>query len=433
MTSIKLSRLFAAFGLALGLSQTPLARADVVINVDQGVTAPLPIAVIPFAGPQGAQIAEVMSADLERSDFFKPLDGALFPVPSPAVDQKPVFDGWKGLGAQVLVVGAVTPGADGRIRVVARAWDVYAGEQIVGAEFTATPDGWRRIAHKVADAIYVKLTGGAPYFDTRIAFVAESGGRARAIRKLSLMDQDGANVRTLGDGGGQVFTPRYAQHGQDVAYMILRDAGTTLMLRNLDTGREESLGRLPGQAFGPRFSPDGRRLVFSLARDGNTDVYLMDLASRALSRLTDDPNIDTSPSFSPDGSQIVFNSDRGGSRQLYVMSADGGGVHRISFGGGHYTTPVWSPDGKYIAFTKQEGSVFHIGVMRPDGSDERILTSSYMDEGPGWAPNSRVIVFSRETPGGGAHLWTVDIAGHAAKPSPYPLGASDPSWSPLLP
>jgi TolB protein len=428
-----LSRLFAAVGMVLGLGMAQLARADVVINVDQGVTAPLPIAVVPFAGAQGAQIAEVMSADLERSDFFKPLDAAVFPAPTPTVDQKPGFDGWKALGAQVLVVGAVLPGTEGRIRVVARAWDVYAGEQIVGAEFTGAPDSWRRIAHKVADAIYVKLTGGAPYFDTRIAFVAESGGRARTVRRLSVMDQDGANVRTLGDGGGQVFSPRYALRGQDVVYMVLRDAGTTLMLRNLETGREESLGRLPGQAFGPRFSPDGRRIVFSLAHNGNTDVYLMDLAGHSLSRLTDDPNIDTSPSFSPDGSQIVFNSDRGGSRQLYVMNADGGAVHRISFGSGHYTTPVWSPDGKFIAFTKQEGAVFHIGVMRPDGSDERILTSSYLDEGPAWAPNSRVIAFSRETPGGGAHLWSVDIAGHPAKPSTYPLGASDPSWSSLLP
>ena len=53
--------------------------------------------------------------------------------------------------------------------------------------------------------------------------------------------------------------------------------------------------------------------------------------------------------------------------------------------------------------------------MRADGSDEHILTTSYLDEGPTWAPNGRVIMFSRETAGGGARLWTVDVAGRVSR------------------
>jgi TolB protein len=128
----------------------------------------------------------------------------------------------------------------------------------------------------------------------------------------------------------------------------------------------------------------------------------------------------------------VFNSDRGGSPQLYLMNADGSDQHRVSFGDGRYTTPVWSPKGDLIAFTKQTGSTFHIGVMRPDGSDERILTTSFLDEGPTWAPNGRVLMFFRETPGSGPHLWTVDVTGRIERAEPYPGPASDPAWSPLL-
>ena len=214
--------------------------------------------------------------------------------------------------------------------------------------------------------------------------------------------------------------------------MALRPSGSSSYLFNIETGRQESLGRYPGMVFAPRFSPDGQRVAFSVESGGNSDVYVMDLRSRNAVRLTTDPGIDTSPSFSPDGSRIVFNSDRGGSAQLYIMNADGSGVRRISHGGGRYTTPVWSPRGDYIAFTKQSGGQFHIGVVRPDGGGERLLTGSYLDEGPTWAPNGRVLMFFRETLGGSPRLWTVDVTGRILRPAPYPGSGSDPAWSPLL-
>jgi TolB protein len=190
--------------------------------------------------------------------------------------------------------------------------------------------------------------------------------------------------------------------------------------------------------FAPRFSPDGNKVIMSMAKDGNSDVYVMDLRTRALTRLTDNPAIDTSPSFSPDESQVVFNSDRGGSQQLYVMDRSGRNVKRISFGGGRYATPVWSPRGDLIAFTKMEGGRFHIGVMRPDGSGERLLSASFLDEGPTWAPNGRVLMYFRQQPftrsggGGGTKLWSVDLTGYNERPVITPLDASDPAWSPLI-
>jgi TolB protein len=428
-----LSALAGALALATSLAASP-ALADIVVNVDQGASQPLPIAIPVFAGPAvAAQIQQVIANDLQSSGLFKPLDPATFPGVDPNVNVQPVFDGWKAISAQGLLTGAVTADADGHLRVDFRLWDVYAGDQLLGLQFTSTSENWRRIAHKVADAVYEKLTGQAGYFDTRVVFVAVSGTAAHRIRRLEIMDQDGANPSYLTDGAGaEVFTPRFSSHSQEITYMALRPSGSTIYILNIVTGRQEALGHFPGMVFAPRFSPDGGKVALSVSKEGNSDVYTLDLASGAIRRLTTDPAIDTSPCYSPDGSQIAFNSDRSGEPELYIMDAEGGNVRRVSFGEGRYTTPVWSPDGKYIAFTKQTGNVFHIGVMRPDGSDERILTSSYLDEGPTWAPNSRLIMFSRDT-GYGPHLWLADISGRLLKAAPYTLGAADPAWSSLMP
>ncbi len=422
-----------AASLALGFAGAK-ARADIVVNVNQGVTQPLPISIPDFNAPTqvGGDIARVVSGDLQRSGLFKPLDPNSFIERNLDVNVQPRFDNWKTIGSQALVNGQVTVDADGRLRVDFRVWDVVNQQQILGLQFTTTPENWRRVAHKISDAVYERLTGEKGYFDTRIVFVAESGTRLKPVKRLAIMDQDGANPSFLTDGSYLVMTPRFSTSSQEITYMALRDTGASLYLFNIETGRQETLGRFPGMVFAPRFSPDGGKVAFSIERAGNSDVYTMDLRSRQLTRLTTDPSIDTSPSFSPDGRQLVFNSDRGGSPQLYIMNADGSVIHRISFGQGRYTTPVWSPRGDFIAFTQQTGGQFHIGVMKPDGSDERILTSSFLDEGPTWAPNGRVLMFFRESPGRGSRLWTVDITGRVEQPAPYPGQASDPAWSPLL-
>lgn len=194
------------------------------------------------------------------------------------------------------------------------------------------------------------------------------------------------------------------------------------------------LSDVSGMTFAPRFSPDESRAVMSLSTGAGANIYLADIGSGRRTQLTNTSSIDTAPCFSPNGGEIVFESDRGGTQQLYVMASSGGSARRISFGDGRYATPVWSPRGDRIAFTKLVGGRFHIGVMSPDGSNERLLTASYIDEGPTWAPNGRVIMFFRESPGetGGPRLYSVDITGRNLKPVPTAGFASDPSWSGLL-
>ncbi len=425
--------ILATFAMVLGGIAAPSpARAQIEGEVTEGVLRPYPIAIAPFAGPHGADIARVVASDLERSGYFDPIDPNAFIQRDLDVAVTPRFDDWRRINAQALVVGADAVDADGRLRSNFRLWDIYGQQQLLGLQFTATPENWRRIAHKIADAIYERLTGEKGYFDTRIVFVAESGPKTKRVKRLGIMDQDGANPQYLTDGSCQVMTPRFSSTSQEVTYMCLGDNYARIYLLNIDTGRQESLGQFNGVVFAPRFSPDGSRVVFSVERGGNVDLMMMNLRTRATSRLTSDPSIDTSGSFSPDGRQIVFNSDRGGSPQLYAMNLDGSGVRRISRGGGRYHTPVWSPRGDWIAFTKQSGGRFSIGVMKPDGSGERLLTSSYFEEGPSWAPNGRYIMFHREAPGVASRLWYVDITGRVERPAPYSGSASDPAWSPML-
>jgi len=432
-------KLLAAIVVVIAAALALPAQAQVRVNVEEGHLNPMPVAVVDFlAGSAAAQqvgrdVSGVIRANLERSALFRAIPTEAFIERIQALEVPPRFADWKIIDAQALVVGEVTPLQDGRIRIDFRLYDVFAEQQMTGFTYATTPDNWRRIAHRISDQIYEQLTGERGYFDTRIVFVSESGPRTRRIKRLMIMDQDGANPFFLTGSDAMVLTPRFSPSTQLITYMSFETGAPRVFLYNLETNRREVLGDFPGMTFAPRFSPDGSSIVLTLDMNGNSEIYTMDLRSRSRRRLTNHAAIDTSPSYSPDGGQIVFNSDRGGSPQLYVMNADGSGQRRISFGEGRYSTPVWSPRGDLIAFTRQSGGRFAIGVMRPDGSGERILTESYLDEAPTWSPNGRVIMFFREGRGEGARLWSVDLTGRNLRQIPTQTDASDPAWSPLLP
>ncbi|HEU4987904.1 MAG TPA: Tol-Pal system beta propeller repeat protein TolB [Rhizobiaceae bacterium] len=412
------------------------ARALVEIDVNKGVVEPLPIAITDFISGdgKGAEISGVVEADLRRSGLFAPIEKGAFIEKISNPDVAPRFEDWKVINAQALVTGRVTREADGRLRAEFRLWDTFAGQQLVGEQFFAAEANWRRIAHIIADTIYERLTGEKGYFDTRIVYIDESGPKNQRVKRLAIMDQDGANHRYLSDGRAIVMTPRFSPTRQEITYMSYEGGQPQVYLLQLETGQRELVGNFPGMTFAPRFSPDGQRVVMSLLRDdGNSNIFSMDLRSRNTTRLTNSNSIDTSPSFSPDGSKIVFTSDRGGRPQIYVMGADGSNPQRISFGEGSYSTPVWSPRGDLIAFTKQTAGDFQIGVMRTDGSGERILSTGFLQEGPTWAPNGRVIMFFRQAAGsGGPRLYSIDLTGRNEQQIPTPNFASDPAWSPLL-
>jgi len=430
-----------ALGAATGgmLLAIPRARAVVRLDITQGNFQPMPIAITKFIGggegddDTAAGVTQIITANLQRSGLFAPIDPAAFIERIASVDAVPRFPDWRSVNAQALVSGAVTRQPDGRLKAEFRLWDVLAGQQLAGQQYFTTPDNWRRIAHIISDAIYQQLTGNGGYFDSRVVFVDETGPGTARIKRLAIMDQDGANVRYLTRGDELVLTPRFSPSTQEITYMAYGQGDPRVYLYNIDTGQREVVGNFPGMSFSPRFSPDGQSVIMSLQQGANSNIFVMDLRSKATTRLTNTQAIDTAPSYSPDGAHICFESDRGGQPQIYVMAATGGPAQRISFGDGSYSTPVWSPRGDYIAFTKIASNTFAIGVMKPDGSGERVLTESFHNEGPTFAPNGQVIMFFRD-PGGtsGPSLFTVDISGRNEQRVPTPNYASDPAWSPLL-
>jgi TolB protein len=434
---LALIALLSLTGIAAAQEREPLR-----IEITEGVIEPLPVAIptfiaeTPEAERWAAEITRLVAEDLTGTGLFRTIPPDAFISRPAALDASVQYADWKAINAQALVVGSVGVEGD-RLTAKFRLYDVFAEAPLGdGLQFGGDAGSWRRIGHKVADQIYGRITGEGGYFDSRVVLVAESGPKNDRQKRLALMDYDGANLQYLTGGDSIVLAPRFSPDGTRILYTSYATGFPQIYLLDLATMSSRALGELPGtMAFAPRFAPDGRRVVFSLTREGNTDLYELDLQSGERRRLTEAPSIETAPSFSPDGAQIVFESDRSGNQQIYVMPASGGEARRISFGAGRYGTPVWSPRGDLIAFTKQNAGRFHIGVMRTDGSEERLLTASFLDEGPTWAPNGRVVMFARQTSGAGGApaLFSVDVSGRNLRPVPIEGAASDPSWSPLLP
>ncbi|WP_420566603.1 Tol-Pal system beta propeller repeat protein TolB [Thalassovita sp.] len=423
-------------GLALPAQAAPLR-----IEITEGVIEPLPYAVPNFVAENSSatrvanDLARVVAEDLSGTGLFREIPAKAHISKITSFSSPVQFADWKAINAQALITGSVSLQSGGRLVVKFRVYDVFAGQELGnGLQFVGSQDGWRRMAHKVADAVYSRITGEGGYFDSRVVFVSETGPKDDRKKRLGIMDYDGANVQYLTDSSSLVLAPRFSPTGDRILYTSYETGFPRIYVLDVASVGRRALQDQPGtMSFAPRFGPDGRTVVYSLTQGGNTDLYRMDIATGKSQRLTSTPSIETAPSFSPDGSQIVFESDRSGTQQLYIMNANGGTPKRISFGQGRYGTPVWSPRGDLIAFTKQSKGRFHIGVMRTDGSEERLLTASFLDEGPSWSPNGRVIMFTRETQGasGSASLYTVDITGRNLKRVKTLSGASDPAWSPL--
>lgn len=429
--------------LFIGLLSLSSHAIDTVV-IDRGNSDPVPIAINRFAADNNADniigdnIIKVINDDLKFSGLFKSISPAAFIERKMGIAHKPLFAAWRQINAALLVNGEVEKLPSGKLKVSVILWDNVLEKDLLGEEFELPANLWRRAAHKVADKIYEKMMGDRGFFDTKVAYISETGPYLKRIKRVSIMDYDGANHQYLTDGKNLVLTPRFSPKADKIMYLSYTKRMPRVYLRDLKTGKDRVVGDFPGMSFAPRFSPDGSRALLSVAKGGVTQILEVDLRTMRPHKITSGLGISTSPSYSPDGTKVVFNSDRSGGRQIYTMNKDGSNVQRISFGGGAYTAPSWSPRGDYIAFTKMtRGEGFTIGVMRPDGSGERIIASGYLVEGPCWAQNGRVIMFAKGEPprkkeAGRNRIYSIDITGYNEREIPTPKDASDPDWSRVL-
>jgi len=384
-------------------------------------------------GVLGNDLARVIMSDLRNNGLFKPSGPDGLPRPAYEQVQAPDFPTWSVRGAEMLVHGYVRANPDGQLTVGCYLYDVALGQQLTRAGWVVPPADWRRAAHKCADVVYSRLSGESPFFDSRIAYIAETGPKDRRMKRLAIMDSDGANHRFVTTGQSTALTPRYSPDYGSIVYLSYLNGNPRIFVYDLNSNRQRLIVQGSNPTFAPRWSPDGRYILYSMAVGGNTNIYRVSAQGGQSVQLTNTPGINVGGSYSPDGRQIVFESDRSGSQQVYVMDADGSNQRRISFFGGRAATPEWSPRGDQIAFTHIAGN-FRIAVMDPSGRNLRHLTDSWQDEAPTWAPNGRIIQFFRtQRNSGKTSLWQVDLTGRNERRLPTPVDASDPAWGPIRP
>jgi len=297
---------------ALGGGAAPDSNNGPAISVSGAQNAPIPIAIVTFTDPTGAesdvggQISGVVSDDLSHSGLFRAIDPSSF-VPNSVSNGTPVWQNWSILGAQALVTGDVADQGGGQLRVEFRLWNVQSQTQVQGTAYTTTAANWRRIGHIIGDVVYQQLIGEKGYFDSRVAFISEAGPVTSPVRRLAVMDYDGANTQFLTDGSSMALSPQYNPTRQQLAFVSFQQNNPRVYLFDLQSGSESLIGSFGDMTIGPRFSPDGNSLLMSVSRNGGAAIVRVGLDGGGESDLTDSSSINVTPSFSPDGSQIVFN------------------------------------------------------------------------------------------------------------------------------
>jgi TolB protein len=420
---------FLLFGSATAAqAQEPGTPAATVIAV--------PPLTSPDSGTRGNQMLQVgwdatqlIASDLRQTAELMPLKPDRDDYYSYPEVTAPTFSKWRSAGAKALLMGFVQSRSDGRLTVGCYVYDVEKGRELARKGFVIAPNDWRRAAHKCSGLAYTAITGAPGIFDTRIAYVAETGFGDGRTKRIAVMDSDGTSHRYLTAGDTMVLTPRLAPKAGQVAYVSFIGGKPNVRVLDLGSGQERPLVPADAISFAPRYSPDGSRIVFSMMVGPNSDIYVVGANGGLPQRLTTSPAVDTDPSFSPDGSRIVFESDRSGTQQLYVMNADGSGQRRISFAGASYASPEWSPDGQWISFTRRGADGRRIGIMKPDGTGEKLLTAGPGDEGGSWAASSRELLFQRADISGRSGLYRVALDGSEPRKVNVPQDGSDPDWS----
>ena len=430
-----IKRIVTAFIVTAFLAHA--ANAVIQIRITKSTEAKQLIAISPFGWQHGggepppAGIAAIVADDLARSGLFEPIPFDSLPS-RPFRHDQINFQDWRLLGPGNLVIGNITPSLDGEYVVEFQLYDVLRSRQVVGYQLTANKQAMRRVAHQIADQIYLKLTGTRGAFDTRVAYVTEvrsDDGESRYL--LNVADVDGHNEHVILDSAQPVMSPSWSPDGKKLAYVSFESDQPRIFVQKIATGAREEIASFPGINGAPAFSPDGRNLAMTLSKDGNPEIYVVDLETRRFRRVTHNDAIDTEPSWSPDGKSLVFTSDRGGKPQIYRTVVEGGRPERITFEGDYNARAVHSPDGTKLALVHRDQGRYRIGVLDMENGALQVLTESDLDESPSFAPNGSMILYAT-TDGPSPVLAAVSPDGRMHQRLAVQTGGvREPAWSPF--
>jgi TolB protein len=426
---ILLLRRWFAFGLltfsSLGV---PLAHAQLSIEIVGGAGAQIPIAIVPFGneGTWPLGISGVVGADLQRSGMFRLVnsDGV---VPRPVRAEEVQAPLWRSRSADAVVVGSMTPMADGKVDVRFALVDVVKQSTLVAMSFVVTQQQFRVTAHKIADIIYEKLTGDRGVFSTRIAYITRQGTRYQ----LLVADADGNDPQTVVSSSEPLLSPRWSPDGTRLAYVSLENRKPVVYVQSLETGARRAVANFRGSNSSPAWSPDGRRLAVTLTKDGGSQVYLMNADGGNPTRVLTSSGIDTEAMFTPDGQSLVFTSDRGGTPQIYRANLLSGQVERLTFDGSYNVSPRPLPDGKGMVFVRRDGGRFQVATLDYATRQVQVLTAGPGDESPSVAPNGKMVIYASEG-GGRGILAAVSIDGRVKQRLVAPaVDVREPAWGPF--
>ena len=432
---IKLTKKISLFLFCLNLlAYSDLLRAELTIEITEGVQSAHTIAVVPFAAPLGEKlstdIAQIIADDLAGSGYFNVLPrGDMLTRPTQPAHVK--FRNWAATGQDYLVIGFITKD-NNLYHVQMSLFDVYKKEQLKGLRLTVEASSLRRAAHHLSDAIYKKLTGVEGIFTTRIAYVTSVvKGKNQYQYNLNIADYDGANKVSIAQSKEPIMSPAWSPDGNEIAYVSFENKVSEIFVQTLNTGKRKSIAKYKGINGSPAWSPDGKKLAITLSKDGNADIYILTLANLSLRKLTKSWAIDTEAAWSPDGKKILFTSDRGRHPQLYIMSSAGqGSAKRITFDGDYNARGSFSADGKTITMVQGVHGNYRIAVLDLATRMNSVLTNGPLDESPSFAPNGQTIIYARRKLNNEI-LSTVALDGITKQDLRHTTGiVREPAWSP---
>ena len=428
--------LWIGAALALTLALAPAARAELQIDITQGVTEPIPLAIVPFASAapadSGFDLAAVVQHDLDGSGRFRSMNrAAMHTLPQHAVDV--VAADWHAAGEDYVVVGRVTAAPGGKLLVACELLNVLTGQVVGAAHFDASAPTMRHVAHQVSDFVFEKIVGARGAFATRIAYVAVEGEPPAQHYRLYVADADGENAQVVLDSNQPIMSPAWSADGQWLAYVSFENRVSAIYVQQLRSSQRQRVSARAGVNGAPAWSPDGKRLALTLSGSGgNLDIYVLELATQGLTRITEDPAIDTEPAWSADGKDLYFTSDRSGGPQIYRTDvAVHQRVQRITFGSSYNARARLAPDGRTLAFVTREGSDYRIAVQDLTSSGVRVLTRGSLDESPAFAPNGLTLIYAGKV-SGRRTLATVAVDGQVTQRLKADHGdVREPVWGPF--